>query len=278
MKITTIFVSSSIATVALALALPAPQLGESWGGFFGPDPGYYPYGAVNPHYPPQLHAPSGVKNPVPAPPPLLAPIPYAGEHYQDASAPLPPRPPQPPSFYYPSPPPPPPPPGPGPFDAPQAQRPSAPLQAPQAPQAPRPPQPPAPLPIPGLELPAPKAPAASPRLHKPVSEKPRDKKPLAQKFAPELEDAPASRPVVEDESSSDKDAIRYHVNVGGIQKGAGGGTTNFHVYSDENGKKRFSDELDEDTEKYITEGMIPKLGGKKRGDKGSGVWSVFGDK
>lgn len=243
--------------MTVALALPVPQLGESWGGFFGPDPGYYPYGMVNPYYPPQLHAPSGVKDPVPMPPPLLVPMPYAGEQYQDPGAPLPPRPPQPPSFYYPPPP--------GPFDTPQVQRPAAPLQPPR------------------LELPAPKAPASSPRLNKPVSEKPRDKKPLAQKFAPELEDSPpiAVRPVVEDESSSDefdKDAIRYHVNVGGIQKGAGGGTTNFHVYSDENGKKRFSDELDEDTEKYITENMIPKLGGKKRGGNRSGVWSVFGDK
>ncbi|KAL0632678.1 hypothetical protein Q9L58_008437 [Maublancomyces gigas] len=256
MKITAIYISSSIASVALAL--PVSQFNEPWSGFFGPDPGYYPYGVVNPYYPPQLQPPNGPNNQLPAPPPLLAPIPY-GVPYEDPGAPLPPRPPQPPAPYPSAP-------APGPFDAPQINRPSGPLKPPS------------------LELPAPKSPTSKPKLNKPVSEKPRDKKPLANKFAPEFEDSPpptqVHKPVVEDDSSSDdfdKDAIRYHVNVGGIQKGAGGGTTNFHVYSDENGNKRFSDELDEDTEKYITENMIPRLGGKKRGGNRGGVWSVFGD-
>ncbi|KAG0635425.1 hypothetical protein HOY80DRAFT_1093383 [Tuber brumale] len=78
------------------------------------------------------------------------------------------------------------------------------------------------------------------------------------------------------EGSTEENAMRYHVNVGGVQKGAGGGTTNFHVYTDENGTKKFSDELDPETEKYITENMIPKLGNRRK--KGGGVWSVFGGK
>lgn len=253
MKLTAIYVSSGLASVALAL--PIPQVGESWGGFFGPDPGYYPYGTVNPYYQPTLQAPAGMRNPVPAPPPLLAPMSY-GQPYDDPGAPIPPHPPQPPPFYYPSVP------APGPFDGPQdhAPRPSGPVQPPR------------------LELPAPKAPAPNHKPGgKPVSEKPRDKKPLANKFMSDFEDSPAPPVVVEEDDEFDKDAIRYHVNVGGIQKGAGGGTTNFHVYSDENGNKRFSDELDEHTEKYITENMIPKLGGKKRGGNRGGVWTVFGD-
>lgn len=258
MKLTAIYVSSGL--VSVVLALPTPQLGESWGGFFGPDPGYYPYGAVHPYYPPTLQAPAGMRNPVPAPPPLLAPMSH-GMPYEDPGAPVPPRPPQPPALYYP-----PPVPAPGPFDnGPQdhAARPSGSVQPP---------------PPPRLELPPPKAPAPSHKpSSKPVSEKPHDKKPLASKFVSELEDSPPPV-VVEEDDEFDKDAIRYHVNVGGIQRGAGGGTTNFHVYSDENGNKHFSDELDENTEKYITENMIPKLGGKKRGGNRGGVWSVFGDK
>jgi hypothetical protein len=77
----------------------------------------------------------------------------------------------------------------------------------------------------------------------------------------------------------DENAVRYHLNVGGMQKGSGGGTTNFHVYTDESGNKKFSDELDPETERYIKENMMPKMGGKrKKPGSGGGVWSVFGDK
>lgn len=252
MKLTAIYVFSVLA-FAVALALPIPQIGESWGGFFGPDPGYHPYGTMHPHYPPTLQAPAGMRNPVPALPPLLAPISYGEAPYEEPGVPVPPRPPQPPSVYYPSVP------APGPFDNPQDHnpRPAGTVQPPH------------------LDLPAPNHKPGG----KPVSEKPRDKKPLASKFVSEDSPAPVPVPqpvVVEEDDEFDKDAIRYHVNVGGIQKGAGGGTTNFHVYSDENGTKRFSDELDEHTEKYITENMIPKLG-KKRGGNRGGVWTVFGD-
>lgn len=254
MKITAIYISSSIASVALAL--PAPQPNEPWTGFFGPDPGYYPYGMANPYYPPQLQPPGGLDTQLPAPPALLTPIPY-GIPFEDPGAPYPPRPPPPPAPRHPLVP------APGPFDTPSAQLPREPLQPPR------------------FDPPPPK-----PKISKPVSEKPRDKKPLANKFAPEFGDRvpvpqPPQKPVVQGDANTedfDKDAIRYHVNVGGIQKGAGGGTTNFHVYSDENGNKRFSDELNEDTEKYITENMIPKLGAKRRGGNRGGVWSVFGDK
>ncbi|KAL7272369.1 hypothetical protein RUND412_004829 [Rhizina undulata] len=74
----------------------------------------------------------------------------------------------------------------------------------------------------------------------------------------------------------DDNAIRYHVNVGGVQTGNGrGGATNFHVFTDENGNKKFSEELDPETEKYIKENMLPKLSGKRKKGQG-GIWSVFG--
>ncbi|KAH8147188.1 uncharacterized protein LAJ45_08666 [Morchella importuna] len=142
----------------------------------------------------------------------------------------------------------------------------------------------------------PKPPGAGRRLlTKPVSEKPQDKSSLAEKLsndfefvepAPTYADGPVSaaapvpstgRPTITEDRTDDNEAVRYHVNVGGVQKGGNGGTTNFHVFSDENGDKMFSNEMDEETERYITENMIPKLGGKRKGKSTPGVWSVFGD-
>lgn len=278
MKTTTICIATSFA--ALVLARPIPQPNEPWADFFSPDT-YYPSSPLVTQYPPQQvpPPPTGGPNDQIAPPPrYMAPTPY-GAPYEGSGVPLPPPAPRGPTPYG------------GPYEAPNAP------YYPPTPQSfePQFPQPPAPGPLDGPDLrptgslqpPRPAAKAPKPKISKPVSEKPHDKKPLADKFAPEIEmedpapaPPPQGKPVVEDKGSDnfDKDAIRYRMNVGGIQKGGQGGATNFHVYSDENGNKHYSDELDEETEKYITENMIPKLGGKRKGGSRGGVWSVFGDK
>ncbi|PWW72318.1 hypothetical protein C7212DRAFT_348225 [Tuber magnatum] len=144
------------------------------------------------------------------------------------------------------------------------------VQAPRYPYGPQPYYSPLPPPCP----PTPYVPGTREKPTHPPEEKPGA---LPPNYGPANEKAAAqpNTPASSNgEGSTEENSMRYHVNVGGIQKGAGGGTTNFHVYTDENGTKKFSDELDPETEKYITENMIPKLGNKRR--KGGGVWSVFG--
>ena len=268
------------------LALCAPQFEQPWNGFFSGDhyqqkydqspypppphlsgPGYGLYGASAynapppPGYPLSLYPRPTERRPVPS-----QPHPHSAPHQAKSvdqpiyrnPVPLPPPPPQ------------------------------------QAVAAP-PPSPPHPPPVPAKELKPEEKPkksltekisaaedatepllAASPRPPPPV---------VVNKKTPKQEQATTSSNGDEKGDDFDESAIRYHVNVGGMQKagggsgsGSGGGTTNFHVYTDENGNKRFSDELDPETERYIKEEMIPKLGGGRRKKPGSGVWSVFGDK
>lgn len=75
--------------------------------------------------------------------------------------------------------------------------------------------------------------------------------------------------------------LRYNVNIGGIKTGPDDptGPSNFHVFTDESTKKMSSNDMNPETEKYIKEKMIPKLGGrrKKGGNGGGNIFSVFGD-
>lgn len=82
----------------------------------------------------------------------------------------------------------------------------------------------------------------------------------------------------EEEEEEDKmSGFQHQVNSGGVQRGSGrDGPTNFHVYSDENGQKRYSDQLDPETEEYIRERMLPKLRGTRKNRAGGDVWDVFG--
>jgi len=64
------------------------------------------------------------------------------------------------------------------------------------------------------------------------------------------------------------------IPAGGLQHGSRG-PTDFHVYTDENGKRYSSDTLDPETETYIREKMLPKFRGERK-QKSGDVWSVFG--
>ncbi|RPA99581.1 hypothetical protein L873DRAFT_892647 [Choiromyces venosus 120613-1] len=279
------FLGLGLASMAsLGLAIPVPQFQQPWNGFFLPeqtyDPQtnrpYNPYAVpAQPRYP---YSPQPYYGPPPPPP--SPPSPYVSGNTGRPIYPPEQKPEAPPPNYerpnygpiYGSPPP-------NPYSSPF--RPYA--SPPPVNQAPAPPTP---------------APPSLKAVEEDVAgeapQKQKSKLSLSEKLsaaedaaAPAIEASPVGekeaarrkQPVGNsDEDLTEDNAIRYHVNVGGIQKGAGGGTTNFHVYTDESGTKKFSDELDPDTEKYITESMIPKLGGKRKKTAAGGVWSVFGDK
>jgi len=265
---------------SLGLAVPIPQFQEPWNGFFLPGqscdtPANRPYGSYE----------------VQVPPPLPPQHPYSPQPYYG-----PPAPQGPPNPYIP-----------GTLEVP-LHSPEEKLEAPPPDYGP--PNygpsygPPPPIvngpPIPPYAPPPPRARPAPPptkavegTVAGEALQKQKQKLSLKEKLgAPEGARKPAigAPPAKEkigaqprkpagstDEKPTEENSMRYHVNVGGIQKGPGGGTTNFHVYTDENGTKKFSDELDPDTEKYITENMLPKLGNKRK--KGPArIWSVFGEK
>ena len=74
--------------------------------------------------------------------------------------------------------------------------------------------------------------------------------------------------------------LRYNVHIGEIKTGADdpAGPSNFHVFTDESTKEMSSNDMNPETERYIKEKMIPKLGGrrKKGGNGGGNIFGVFG--
>lgn len=260
---------------SLGLAIPAPQFQEPWNVFSPPEqsydtPGNRPYGAYAVQVPPQL-------------PPQY---PYSPQPYY---GPLPPL--GPPNMYIP-----------GTLEGPvhpTGEKPEAPppnygpTYGPPLPTANGPPVRPY-APPPRARPASPPTKAVEGTVAREVPQKQKQKLSLKGRLnaaeaarkpaigaspAKEKTGAQSNRPAGgAGEGSTEENAMRYHVNVGGIQKGPGGGTTNFHVYTDENGTKKFSDELDPDTEKYITENMIPKLSNKRKKSGPARIWSVFGEK
>ncbi|KAG0132183.1 hypothetical protein HOY82DRAFT_606805 [Tuber indicum] len=271
-----------VSVASIGLAFPVPQYQDQWGGFFLPEqpcdpPDNRPYGQYAVQAPPRYPCdPQPYYGPLPPP---STPTPYApggpgGPMHPPEAKPEPLPPHGGPPNYAPAYGPPPPTVNSPPF------RPYAPH--PRVSQA---------VPSP-VRPPPPPAKAADAAIAEEAARKQRPKPPLTERLpAPKGAAEPATGvpPTNErvtaqkseptggaGEGSTEENAMRYHVNVGGVQKGAGGGTTNFHVYTDESGTKKFSDELDPETERYITENMIPKLGNRRK--KGGGVWSVFGGK
>ena len=277
-----------LSMVSLGLAIPVSQFQEPWNEFFPPGQSYdtpsnRPYGSYAVQVPPQL-PPQHPYNPQPyygPPPPQGPPNPYipgtleGPVHPPEEQLEAPP-----PDYGHPN---------------------YGPTYGPPPPTVNGPPIPPYAPPPRVDRAPPPRAGPASPPTKvvegTAAREAPQKQKPklsLKGKLnaaegagkqatgAPPVKEKMGAQPKKPagstEEKSKEENSMRYHVNVGGVQKGPGGGTTNFHVYTDENGTKKFSDELDPDTEKYITEHMIPKLGNKKKKGGPARIWSVFGEK
>ncbi|KAI5852376.1 hypothetical protein BZA05DRAFT_452612 [Tricharina praecox] len=98
----------------------------------------------------------------------------------------------------------------------------------------------------------------------------------------EEEEVKQAMPEVTVEHAADPEhPLKYKVNVGGIKTGPDDetGPSNFHVFTNEGTKKYSGDDMSPETQKYIIEKMLPKIGGRRRkgGNSGGNVFSVFGD-